>query len=105
MSYRVLVDDNFHDRATSQRYTHGEYATCAEALAACEEIVDRFLRHEYVPGIQASALYFRYLMFGRDACIVDPSESADPLPAFIAWDYAKLRCVEVCTRASESPAA
>jgi hypothetical protein len=105
MSYRVLLDDNFHDRATSPRYTHGEYATYAEALAACEEIVDRFLRHEYVPGMQASALYFRYLMFGRDPCIVDPSASADPSPGFAAWDYAKLRCVDVCARASETPAA
>ena len=105
MSYRVLVDDGLRGVTTCQRYIHAEYATYAEALAACEEIVDWFLRHEYLPGMPASALYFRYLMFGRDPCIVNRAEPADPLPGFAAWDYAKLRCVAVCAPASETPAA
>jgi hypothetical protein len=105
MGYRVLVGDNFHGTDMSRRSWKGEYATYAEALAECKEIVDRFLRHEHVPGMPARALYFRYMLFGRDPCIVDGSESADPMPNFAGWDYAKLRCVELCARPPATPAA
>jgi len=105
MGYRVVVDDNFRHADPGQRFVKGEYATYAEALGVCMEIVDRFLRHEHVPGMSASALYFRYMMFGRDTCIVDGAESVDRLPGFAGWEYAKLRCVELCARASGAPAA
>ena len=41
MSYRVLVDDNYHYMDESERWTQGEYATYADALAACERLVDK----------------------------------------------------------------
>jgi len=105
MSFRVLVDDNFRSIDQSRRYAAGEYATGAEALAVCRETVDRFLRHEYVEGMAASALYFRYIMFGEDPFIVEPPESAEPLDCFSAWDYARMRCMEMCaTRAGTSEA-
>jgi hypothetical protein len=96
MSYLVLVDDNFHYMDKGRRYTLGEYATYAEAFAVCKEIVDRFLRHEYVPGMAASALYFRYMMFGRDPFLVNCADGAEALPGFSAWDFAKTRCEELC---------
>jgi hypothetical protein len=105
MGYRVVVGDNFRHGGLEQGCVKGEYATYAEALGVCMEIVDRFLRHEYVPGMPASALYFRYMMFGRDPIIVEHAGPVDPLPGFAGWDYAKLRCVEMCARASETPAA
>jgi hypothetical protein len=105
MSFRVLVDDHFRSIVQGRRYAAGEYATRAEALAVCRETVDRFLRHEYVEGMAASALYFRYIMFGEDPFIVEPPDSAEPLDCFSAWDYARMRCVEMCaTRAGTSEA-
>ena len=104
MSYRVLVDDNFHYMDTSQRYALGEYGAYAEAFAVCKEIVDRFLRHEYVPGMAASALYFRYMMFGRDPFIVNGADGGETLPGFSAWDYARQRCGELCDAPPLAPA-
>jgi len=96
MSYRVLADDNFHYLDEIFRHSLGEFPTYGEALAACEEVVERFLRQEYVPGMAESALYFRYLMFGRDPFIAERPESPDASPGFSAWDYAKVRCSEIC---------
>lgn len=96
MSYRVLVDDNFRYMDASRRYVLGEFATYGEAFATCKEMVDRFLRHEYVPGMPASTLYIRYIMFGRDPFIVDVADGAESQPGFSAWEYAKARCVDLC---------
>jgi hypothetical protein len=96
MHYRVLVDDNFRYMDASQRLELGEYATYGEAFAVCKEIVDRFLRHEYVPGMPARTLYFRYIMFGRDPFIVSREHGTDAQPGFSAWEYAKARCVDLC---------
>jgi hypothetical protein len=101
MSYHVLVDDVFRSTDHSPRYIKGEYETYGEALAVCREIVDRFLRHECAPGVPASAVYFRYMMFGKDPSIVEYSESPDTSEGFSAWDYAKARCEELCLRPAE----
>lgn len=105
MGYRVMVDDNYHYMDESQRYLQGEYATYSEALAACQEIVDQFLRYEHVPGMAASALYFRYMMFGEDPFIVDRAGSPDHAFGFSAWDYAKVRCQDLCAPAPEASSA
>ena len=104
MSYRVLVDENFHYRDRSHRYALGDFATYAEAFAVCREIVDRFLRHEYVPGMAASALYFRYMMFGRDPFLVNGADETEVQPGFSAWDYARQRCSELCDAPEPAPA-
>ena len=96
MVYRVLVDDNFHYMDARHRCVLGEYTTYGEAFAVCKELVDRFLRHEYVPGMPASALYFRYIVFGRDPFMVNAADGADVQPGFSAWEYAKARCVDLC---------
>ena len=96
MRYRVLVDENFHCKGRSHRYALGDFATYAEAFAVCKEIVDRFLRHEHVAGMPASALYFRYMMFGREPFLVSAADEAEMQPGFSAWDYARERCGELC---------
>ena len=103
MSYRVLADDNFHAMDDSIRHSLGEFPTYAEAVAVCEEVVERFLRHEYVPGMSESALYFRYMMFGLDPFIADRPEPPGASPGFSAWDYAKARCSEICRATPKAP--
>ena len=98
MSYRVLVDDNYHYMDESERWTLGEYATYAEALAACKRLVDNCLTEAYVSGMPAQKLYFYYTMFGDDPFIVERSDSPDTSPGFSAWTYAKARCEELCSR-------
>ena len=98
MSYRVLVDDNYHYMDESERWTLGEYATYAEALAACKRLVDDCLEEGYAPGKTAEALYRYYTMFGDDPFIVELSDSPDTSPGFSAWTYAKARSEELCSR-------
>ena len=104
MSYRVLVDEHFPCNDRSHRYALGDYATYAEAFAVCKEIVDRFLRHEYVAGMPAGALYFRYMMFGREPFIVSATDEAEMQPGFSARDYARERCGELCEALPGEPA-
>ena len=103
MSYRVLVDDNFHYMDESYRRKLGEFPTYSEALAVCQEVVDSFLGHEYVPGMAERALYFRYMMFGQDPFIAEGPGSPDSAPGFSAWDYAKVRCSELCGARLQAP--
>jgi hypothetical protein len=103
MSYRVLIDDNFHYMDEHHRCVLGDFDTYAEAFGVCKEIVDRFLRHEHVPGMPASALYFRYMMFGRDPFLVHRADGAEARPGFSAWDYARQRCTELCDAPSREP--
>ncbi|MCU0248831.1 MAG: hypothetical protein MUE61_01345 [Vicinamibacterales bacterium] len=104
MGYRVLADDNFHVMDENFRHILGEFPTYTEALAVCEEVVERFLRHEYVPGMSESALYFRYMMFGRDPFIAERPELPGASPGFSAWDYARVRCSEICGGIPQAPA-
>jgi hypothetical protein len=94
--YRVLVDDNFHYMDESERYTLGEFASYEEAEEACRRIVDEFLLDAYKPGMDAKSLYELYTMFGDDPFIT----SADRARTFSAWDYARMRCGEICTHGS-----
>jgi hypothetical protein len=103
MSFRVLVDDNYHYMDTTERWTLGEYATYAEALAACKRLVDQCLEEGYTPGKTAEALYGYYTMFGDDPFIVEISGSPGTSAGFSAWDYAKARCEELCSRPPEEP--
>jgi hypothetical protein len=92
MKYRVLVDDNYHYMDESERYTHGEFDTLEEALAACKRIVDEFLLANYKPGMTATELEQGYKMFGEDPWIA----GGDPDVKFSAWDYATARAKEIC---------
>lgn len=104
MSYRVLVDDNLHYLDENYRRSLGEFPTYSEALAVCQELVDRFLGHEYVPGMTERALYFRYMMFGREPFLVNGTDEAEAQPGFSAWDYARERCADLCESPPREPA-
>jgi hypothetical protein len=94
MSYRVLVDDNFHYMDESERYELGSYATLEEAIKAAKAVVDSFLSSEYHPGMTADQLYKQYVTFGEDPFIIAPEQSQIN---FSAWDYARARCQELCS--------
>jgi hypothetical protein len=115
MTYRVLIDDNYHYMDESERITHGEFDSLEAAIEACKKIVNDCLAHSYEPGMTAEKLYESYTFFGEDPWIMpikDSSVSADKTsstsasenpasPAagtvlFSAWTYAKQRCAEVC---------
>jgi len=90
MKYEVFVDDNFHYMDEDERYKLGEFDTEEEAVAACKEIVDKFLLFNYKPGMTAEELYSHYTDFGEDPFVRPGS--------FSAWTYAKERCPEICRK-------
>jgi len=92
--YVVYVDDNFHLGDESERYKHGEYDSCEEAVATCKEIVDSFFEQVSANKFSFDEIYtYGYTMFGEDPFIVSEDESC----RFSAWDYAKKRSLEICT--------
>jgi hypothetical protein len=82
--YTVFVDDNFHYMDESERYKLGEFSSCAEAITACQQIVDEFLLHSRG---ECDDLLATYLMFGDDPFII----TDDPNCKFSARDYARER--------------
>lgn len=94
MKYTVLVDDNYHYMDETERYKLGDFDSFDEAVAACKEIVDEFLRTGSKTPTTAEALYQCYVMFGEDPFIV-----GEPAPyRFSAWSYARARCEEICAK-------
>jgi hypothetical protein len=93
MTFRVLVDDNYHYMDESERYAAGEFATLAEAIAAAQKIVDEFLVSAFQPGMSEDELGASYAMFGDDPFIVSEEVSGVP---FSARDYARKRVAEMC---------
>ena len=94
MTYRVLVDDNFHYMDEDERYEHGTYPTLEAATAAAQAIVDDFLLASRQPGMSAGELFDMYTAFGEDPFIITPDQQGRVL--FSAWDYARRRCEELC---------
>lgn len=88
MTYQVFVDDNFHFMDESERYLHGEFETCEEAISACKKIVDECLESSYQAEMTADQLYESYAGFGDDPFIKSDDKSCD----FHSRDYAKSRC-------------
>ncbi len=93
--YKVMVDDNFHYMEEDERYELGTYHTRAAAIAACRDLVDRWLQEMHEPGVTAEKLYEHYISFGEDPFIV-VIEGTDPDAKFSAWTYAKERCAAIC---------
>jgi hypothetical protein len=94
MSYRVIVDENFHYMDPDQRWELGVFATAEQALAACRRMVEDDLRDLRKPGMSAEELITAYQTFGDDPFIV-PIDGA-PAVEFSAWDYAERRSAEIC---------
>ena len=95
MSFKVLVDDNYHHMDESERYELGEFKTWAAAVAASKQIVDEFLVSSYRPGMTAKELYQGYVSFGEDPFIVSVT-TTDDSRRFSAWSYAEERCIQLC---------
>lgn len=90
--FTVKVADNFHYMDENETYTHGKFATWAEALAAAQMIVDRCLTEYFQPGITPDKLFSLYTSFGDDPYIIPKPDDQE----FSAWDYAKEQCVALC---------
>lgn len=91
-TYRVFINDNYHYQDESERVLHGQFETAAEAIAACQSIVDSWLASAFEPGMSATALYDLYRSFGDDPFIVSVDPKAAPAVNFSAWRYARERC-------------
>ncbi|MCK1367236.1 hypothetical protein [Bradyrhizobium sp. 62] len=92
MSYRVLIDDNYHFTDESERVTHGVFPTAQEAVSACQKIVDEWLASAFKPGMASEALWELYVAFGDDSFILPVEPKDAPAADFDAWDYARQRC-------------
>ena len=93
MTFKVLVDDNYHYMDESERYSAGEFATLDEAVAAARKIVDDYLASAFEIGMTADALIASYAMFGDDPFIVGSEVRGIP---FSGREYARARAVEIC---------
>ncbi len=89
MKYVVYIDDNFHHGDKSERYKHGEFESCEEAVAACKKLVDEYFSKLTKGKSSFEALWNGYTMYGEDPWI-----SGDGGCKFSAWDYAKEKCRE-----------
>jgi hypothetical protein len=96
--YRVMSDDNFHSGSEDDRSEHGIYATAAEAIEACQTIVDDSLLWEYQQcatvegGPTGQQLYDRFADFGESPfVVVDGAPKVD----FVVRSYARKRAEEL----------
>jgi hypothetical protein len=92
--YRVFSGDNFHPYDEDEVDDSGAYPTAENALQAAKAIVDNSLRWERKQSknpADPDELYDRYTDFG-DSPVIRP----DTNPSFSAWEYAKVRCIEIC---------
>lgn len=92
--YLVFVDDNFHYMDDEYRYCAGSFWTASEAVSVCQQIVDEYLASAFVPGMGAAELLSSYKMFGEDPFIIGSRIGRH----FSAWDYAEIRCRQMCDR-------
>jgi hypothetical protein len=96
--YCVLVDDNSASPGESRRYLLGEFSCYRDAVAACQAVIDQFLRANLTPRISADELYAAYRAFGEDPFITPDNASG----RFSAWDYARGQCALHCVRGQPS---
>lgn len=96
--YIVLVDDNFHYMDEEYRFCAGSFWTAGEAVSFCQAIVDEYLASALQEGMNAEQLLASYRMFGEDPFIIGARQGR----LFSAWDYAELRCRELCSESNSS---
>jgi hypothetical protein len=90
-TYTITVYENSHymDESESHKLSR-ELGDCESAVAACQRIVDDFLQSNHREGMSEDDLWQQYSLFGEDPAISPPD------CRFSAWDYARLRCRELC---------
>ena len=91
--FKVRVADNFHYIDPDEVYTHGDFSTWEDAVAAAKRIVDSCLAEYFREGMTPDALFSMYTSFGDD-----PYNDPAPLgKKFCGWDYAKERRSALCS--------
>jgi hypothetical protein len=58
MTYKVVIDDNFHAMEEDERATFGKFETLEAAIEACRNITNNCLEEAYTPEMSAEALYW-----------------------------------------------
>jgi hypothetical protein len=86
-SYHVIIRDNYHYQDDDETYVISGFASEAEALAKCKEIVEKGLEANAETGRSAEDIFGYYKMFGEEPSIVSPK--GKPSVTFSGWDYAK----------------
>lgn len=94
--HKVMVDDNFHYHEPDERREHGVCETADQAIAACQEIVDRSLEGEHRPGISAPGLCDRYMNFGDDpfTVVLDGADDRAKFSAYAMRRSTRVICTE-----------
>jgi electron-transferring-flavoprotein dehydrogenase len=97
--YRVMSDDNFHAGVKDDRSERGIYATAADAIKACQAIIDDSLIWEYQQcasdegGPTGQQLYDRFADFGDSPSVV--ALEGAPKVDFVVKSYARKRAEEL----------
>ena len=82
VTWTVYVDDNFHFMDESERYRLGSFDQLEDAVSACRDVVEAFLRDNTAKT--AKDLFKSYVAFGDDPWI--KSSEPDRYQAhFSAW--------------------
>ena len=99
MPIALYIDDNYHYQDAEYRSGPTSFEDVDAALAKARSIVDGFLTEACQPNMSANELFEHFKLFGPDPWIV-PGDDGPTVP-FSAWNYARERCREICTGASE----
>lgn len=76
----------------------GEYPTLEEAVAAARQEVNALLGTLYTAGMTAEQLLDRYRAAGRTLYLFRDDEETMNAASFNHFQFAKLRCAELCAR-------
>ncbi len=74
----------------------GEYATVAEAIAAAQKTVEKFLLKELKPGMDSKSLFLLYREHGEYPFIFRNDDNTFNVPGFNHANYAMKRAAEIC---------
>src|SRR5580704_8148755 len=97
--YRVMSDDNFHAGVKDDRSERGIYGTAADAIKACQAIIDDSLIWEYQQCASdegsptGQQLYDRFADFGDSPSVV--ALEGAPKVDFVVRSYARKRAEEL----------
>ena len=93
MPYRVVVSDLSPCAGRAAPRVLGEFASAAQAVAACRAVVEAALQGLRQPGWGADDLFLAYTVQGPDAYVVGPAGES---VGFSAWRHARERSLQWC---------
>ena len=71
-----------------------EFSTINEAVTVCQGTVDVFLGSYYFPEVAGADLYRQYVRQAPDLYV----DAAVGEPVYVGCDYARKRCLQMCSR-------